>query len=347
LQILSSLGLVLLMFQIGLEFEFRHLSERTNRASMLAVACACLLAPFALGLGFGYVAAPTLSPSSDRLHSALFIATAFSITALPTLGRMMMELQITRSALAVVAISAAAINDVIGWLLLALMTAITAGDFKGSGYGLRIALVAGYALGCLFVVRPLVKRAVRGSNPGDGNLSGNLIGGLLVLVFLSAIATYQLGIFAIFGGFLMGVILFDEPELVRAWRESVGRFVNVFFLPIFFTYTGLRTSIGSLATAQDWGWCALTVGLATAGKFGGAYLAARLTGRTRPQAASLGYMMNTRGLMELVVLNVGFDLGVISQRMYTMLVLMAIISTVITVPGLRRCLPQAGITPAS
>jgi Kef-type K+ transport system membrane component KefB len=236
---------------------------------------------------------------------------------------MMLELQITRAALAVVAISAAAINDVIGWLLLALMTAITAGDFKGSGYGLRVALVAGYALGCPFVVRPLVKRALRGSNLGDGNLSGNLIGGLLVLVFLSAIATYQLGIFAIFGGFLMGVILFDEPELVRAWRESVGRFVNVFFLPIFFTYTGLRTSIGNLATAQDWGWCALTVGLATAGKFGGAYLAARLTGRTHPQAASLGYMMNTRGLMELVVLNVGFDLGVISQRMYTMLVLMA------------------------
>src|SRR5580658_2998987 len=134
LQILSSLGLVLLMFQIGLEFEFGHLAERANRRVVFGVASACLAAPFALGLGFGYVAAPVLSPSADRLHSALFIATAFSITALPTLGRMMIELDITRSALAVIAISAAAINDVVGWLLLALITAVAAGDFNGSGY---------------------------------------------------------------------------------------------------------------------------------------------------------------------------------------------------------------------
>jgi Kef-type K+ transport system membrane component KefB len=343
LQILSSLGLVLLMFQIGLEFEFGHLAERANRRVVLGVAGACLAAPFALGLGFGYVAAPALSASANRLHSALFIATAFSITALPTLGRMMIELDITRSVLAVIAISAAAINDVIGWLLLALITAITAGDFRGGGYGLRLALLAGYVLICIFAVRPLVKAAVRRSPSNDRGLSGNLIGGLLVLVFLSAIATYQLGIFAIFGGFMMGVILFDEPRLVRAWRSTTGEFVNVFFLPIFFTYTGLRTSIGSLTTAEDWGWCAATVALATLGKFGGAYLAARLTGRTHPESAALGYMMNTRALMELVVVNVGYDLGVISQRMFTMLVIMAVLSTVITIPALRRYLPRAGI----
>jgi Kef-type K+ transport system membrane component KefB len=188
-----------------------------------------------------------------------------------------------------------------------------------------------------------VKRVVRRSNPQAGVLSGNLIGGLLVLVFVSAIATYQLGIFAIFGGFMMGVILFDELELVAAWRATIGQFVNVFFLPIFFTYTGLRTSIGSLQTLQDWEWCGLLLALATLGKLGGAYLAARLAGRTHPEAAALGYMMNTRALMELVVLNVGFDLGVISARMFTMLVIMAILSTLITVPALRRYLPRAGI----
>jgi len=343
LQILSSLGLILLMFQIGLEFEFRHLSERTNRRTAISVATACLIAPFILGLIFGYLSAPILSPGADRLHSALFIATAFSITALPILGRMMVELKINRSALAVIAISAAAINDVIGWLLLALITAITAGDFNGSGYGLRVALVAAYVLMCIFVVRPLLKGAVRRSNPRNGKLSGNLVGGLLVLVFISAMSTYQLGIFAIFGGFMMGMILFDEPELVHAWRSSIGQFVNVFFLPIFFTYTGLRTAIGSFSTTQDWAWCALTVVLATAGKFGGAYLAARRSGRTHPEAAALGYMMNTRALMELVVVNVGFDLGVISQKMFTMLVIMAVLSTVITMPALRRYLPRAGI----
>ena len=343
LQILSSLGLVLLMFQIGLEFEFRHLREPTNRTTVLSVAMSCQLAPFVLGLLFGYEAAPWLAPAANRLHCALFIATAFSITALPTLGRMMIELGITRCALAVVAISAAAINDVIGWLLLALITAITAGEFHGGGYGLRVALVAAYALLCLVVIRPVVKRLVRRSNPQQGALPGNLIGGLLVLVFVSAIATYQLGIFAIFGGFMMGVILFDEPELVMAWRASIGQFVNVFFLPIFFTYTGLRTSIGSLRTLQEWEWCGLLLALATLGKLGGAYLAARLAGRTHPEAAALGYMMNTRALMELVVVNLGFDLGVISPQMFTMLVIMAILSTLVTVPALRHYLPRAGI----
>jgi Kef-type K+ transport system membrane component KefB len=343
LQILSSLGLVLLMFQIGLEFEFRHLRERANRTTVLSVAATCQMLPFVLGLMFGYYAAPWLAPAANRLHCALFTATAFSITALPTLGRMMIELGITRTPLAVIAISAAAINDVVGWLLLALITAITAGEFHGGGYGLRVALLAAYVVICLLVVRPVVKHIVQRSNPKEGALSGNLVGGLLVLVFVSAIATYQLGIFAIFGGFMMGVILFDEPELVAAWRSSIGQFVNVFFLPIFFTYTGLRTSIGSLQTAQDWEWCALLLVLATAGKLGGAYLAARVCGRNHPEAAALGYMMNTRALMELVVVNVGFDLGVISAQMFTMLVIMAILSTLVTVPALRRYLPRAGI----
>jgi Kef-type K+ transport system membrane component KefB len=343
MQILSGLGLVLLMFQIGMEFEFAHLRQAVNRRAVLSVAGLCLVIPFALGLAFGYIAAPALSPSANRVHSALFVATAFSITALPVLGRMMIELDITRSALAVIAIGAAAINDVVGWLLLALITAVAAGDFNGSGYGLRVGLVGAYIVLCVFAVRPALKAAVRRANPAERGLSGSLIAGLLVLVFISAIATYQLGIFAIFGGFMMGVILFDEPPLVQAWRNSIGQFVNVFFLPIFFTYTGLRTSIGTLSSAADWGWCGITVLLASIAKFGAAYLAARLSGRTHPEAASLGYMMNTRGLMELVVLNVGYDLGVISQRMFTMLVLMAVVSNILTMPALRRYLPRAGV----
>jgi len=255
----------------------------------------------------------------------------------------MIDLDVTRTALGVIAISAAAINDVVGWLLLALITALTAGSFSSGGYGLRIALLLLYVLGCIFILRPLLKRLVRHSQPRDGRLSLNLMGMLLSLVFLSAIATYELGIFAIFGGFMMGVILFDEHELVRAWRERIGDFVNVFFLPIFFTYTGLRTSIGSLDNAQLWLWCGLTIALATVGKLGAGYVAARLTGRSHPEAAALGFMMNTRALMELVVINIGFDLGVISPQMFTMLVLMAILSTVITTPALRRYLPRAGL----
>jgi len=166
---------------------------------------------------------------------------------------------------------------------------------------------------------------------------------VLAAIFLSAMTTYQLGIFAIFGGFMMGVLLHDEHAFVSTWRKRISPFVMVFFLPIFFTYTGLRTNIGSLDSASAWAWCVLIVLLATLGKFGGAYLAARFAGLSHMGSKILGVMMNTRALMELIVINVGFDLGVISQQMFTILVIMAIFSTVITSPLLRRWLPRIGI----
>jgi Kef-type K+ transport system membrane component KefB len=343
LEVLAGLGLVLLMFQVGLEFDFSHLAERINRAAVVRVSAACLALPFAIGLVLGYYVAPILSPQADQLDSALFIATAFSITALPVLGRILLDLQITRTRLGVIAISAAAINDVAGWLMLALVTALTIATFNGAHYGLRLLLLAGYFMLCIGVIRPLLKKIVQRSNPENGRMSGNLMGGLLVVIFLSAMATYQLGIFAVFGGFLMGVILFDEPQFVSAWKNGIGHFVMLFFLPIFFTYTGLRTSIGSLHSASAWGWCALVVALATLGKFGGAYYGARRAQLNHEEATILGFMMNTRGLMELVVINVGLDLGVISREMFTILVIMAIVSTIITTPALRVYLPRVGI----
>lgn len=340
--VLSQLGLILLMFQIGLEFDFSHLTEPRNRRATLMVAAMSLLLPFAMGFGFGYVTAPILSPESNLLGSALFVATAFSITALPILGRIMIEFDIARTPLGVIAISAAAINDVIGWLMLALVTALTTAAFEAQGFALRVALVFGFFLASWFLVRPVVKGIVRMAPPQGGHLSNNLLGVLLAAVFVSAICTYQLGIFAIFGGFMMGVLLHDEHELVAAWKERIGRFVTVFFLPIFFTYTGLRTDIGGLDSAAAWGWCALLIVLATISKFGGAYLAARLSGLSHHEGSVLGIMMNTRALMELIVINVGYDLGVISQQVFTMLVLMAILSTVVTTPGLRAWLPRLG-----
>jgi Kef-type K+ transport system membrane component KefB len=340
LQVLSGLGLVLVMFQIGLEFDFSHLTEKSNRRAVLTLALSGVAVPFVIGLAFGYYSAPTLSPDANRWHSALFVATAFSITALPVLGRIMIELDITRTRIGVVAISAAAINDVIGWILLAVVTALSAATFDSGRFGLRVALVAAFMLVSLYLVRPLLKRAVRRSHPRDGRMSGNLLAGLLVVAFIAAMTTYQLGIFAIFGAFMMGVILFDERELVRAWRERMGGLITVFFLPLFFTYTGLRTSIGGLDTPAAWGWCAIVTLLASIAKFGTAYVAARASRLDHIESAVLGYMMNTRGLMELVVINVGYDLGVISQQMFTMLVIMAILSTVITTPALRHYLKR-------
>ena len=336
LQILSGLGLVLLMFQIGMEFDFTHLTDATNRAAVLRVSTACLALPFAGGFALAYATAPGEAAPAARLDSALFVATAFSITALPILGRILLELNLARSKVGVIAIASAAVNDVVGWLLLALITTLTASNFIPGRFAFKVLLVLLFALVSIKVVRPILKRAVRRSNPRDGRMSANLLGGLLFVVFAGAMVTSQIGIFAIFGGFMMGVILFDEKELVAAWRVRVGDFVAVFFLPIFFTYTGLRTSIGGLDTWADWALCLAVVAAATVTKLGGAYWAARRSGFNHSESAMVGFMMNTRGLMELIVINVGLDLGVITAKMFTILVIMAIVSTVITTPALRR-----------
>lgn len=342
MQILSQIGLLLLMFQIGLEFDFGHLTDGKHRRTVLWVAGAGLALPFGFGFGLGWFATGLMPAGVEPLASGLFVATAFSITALPILGRIMMEFQLTRTALGVIAISAAAINDVVGWLLLALVSTLAVSHFEPTAFATKVALVGVFFAVSWFVVRPLAKRMVALAQPGRGRFSPNLMGAVLALVFVAGMTTYQLGIFAIFGGFMMGVILHDEHGLREAWNTRVGHFVTVFFLPIFFTYTGLRTDIGSLDSAADWGWCALVVALATAGKFCGSYLAARRCGLDHHESSILGIMMNTRALMELVVINVGYDLGVISREMFTMLVIMAIFSTVVTTPCLRRWLPRIG-----
>ncbi|MDO9196311.1 cation:proton antiporter [Rhodoferax sp.] len=343
MQMLSQIGLVLLMFQIGLEFDFSHLSAQRNRRAVMWIASFSLVVPFVLGFIVGQASAATLSPGAHPLGTALFVATAFSITALPILGRIMMEFNMTRTPIGVIAISAAAINDVIGWLLLALITTLTLSNFDAPSFALKVVLVLGFFLASWFLIRPLMKRILHRCDAQSGALSHNLLGIVLAGIFLSAMTTYQLGIFAIFGGFMMGVLLHDEHAFVRAWTTRISPFVMVFFLPIFFTYTGLRTNIGSLDTLGAWGWCALIVFLATLGKYGGAYIAARAAGMNHHEGKVMGIMMNTRALMELIVINVGYDLGVISQQMFTILVIMAIFSTVVTSPLLRVWLPRIGI----
>lgn len=340
---LSQIGLIFLMFQIGLEFDFSHLKAAGNRRSVLLISVAGLALPFALGFAFGDFTAGLLSPGIDGAATALFVGTAFSITALPILGRIMIDFSMTRTRLGVIAISAAAINDVAGWLMLMVVSALAVAHFSPADFGLRLGLLAVYVAVFWWGVRPAMKWAIRRSALAQNRFSPNLFGLIIVAIFVSAMCTFKLGIFAIFGGFMMGVLLHDEPAVVQAWRDKAGSFVTIFFLPVFFTFTGLRTNIGALDTAELWGWCALLVFLATLGKWGGCYAAARMAGMDHPAARVIGVMMNTRALMELIIINVGFDLGVISQNMFTMLVLMAIFSTVITTPLLRRWLPAVGI----
>ncbi len=192
------------------------------------------------------------------------------------------------------------------------------------------------------MLRPVLRALLRRFPHGPDRLPPDLLAALLVVVFGSAMLTSLLGIFAIFGGFMAGVLLHDRHDLVSAWKNQVENLLMVFFLPIFFTYTGLRTDIGSLDSGELWAWCGLLMGLAVLGKFGGCYAAARMAGLSAAESRNVAIMMNTRALMELIVINLGYDMGVITREVFTMLVLMAVVSTLMTAPGLRRWLPATG-----
>jgi Kef-type K+ transport system membrane component KefB len=340
--IISQLGLILLMLHVGMEFEFGVMKERASRRATAFVAVAGIVAPFALGIAIGYVSAPVLAPGIAPVGYVLFCGVALSITALPVLGRIMLEFDLTRTRLGTITISAAAANDVAGWILLATISAAVTGGLTLAGVATRLAALGAFALLAFLVLRPLAHRLLDRATTRAEPLNGNALALVLILAFACAIATYQLGIFAVFGGFLVGVLLHDRTAFVAAWRERVAPLVNTLLLPVFFTFTGLRTNVHGLASAELWAWCAGFIALAYLGKYGGCYLGARLAGVERNEARAMAIMMNTRGLMELVVLNVGYDLGVIPPHVFTMLVLMALVTTVTTAPLLRLWLPRAG-----
>jgi Kef-type K+ transport system membrane component KefB len=332
--VLSQLGLILLMFLIGLEFDFGHLTE--NKRTVLSVSLLGIIAPFALGFGLGKVMHEQLDLSGSWVNFSLFIATAMSITAIPTLGRIMIELNINRTRVGSLTISAAALDDAAGWTILAFVTAIVRSTLDPVKMAVMVSSVAVYGLVMVLGVRPLlIKWANRMVKKGEGDIPLNALATVLILVLLSAAVTNKIGIFSIFGGFMMGAILYDQRE----FREAVRRlndFVIVFFLPVFFTYTGLRTDMGTMAGGRLWIFCGLVLAAAIVGKFGGCTLAARANGIPLRESSLIGVMMNTRALMELIVINVGYDLGIIPKTVFFMLVFMAVFTTYMTTPILRR-----------
>jgi K+:H+ antiporter len=340
--ILSQIGLILLMFQIGMDFEFAHLKDRRNSRAVLVTSLFSVSVPFGLGLLIGRSSAPVLAPSIDPVVYSLFIGVGLAITAVPILGRILREYGLTRTEIGVIAISAAAINDVVGWVLLAGVSAYAAARFSGADMAWQVGGLVLFAAGCWLVLRPLVDWLVGKSSLRSGEVPANLMATVIALMFAMAICTYKLGIFAIFGGFAAGLLFHHHEPFVNAWRRQVGRFVMVFFLPVFFTYTGLRTNVLGLSTAGDLAWLAVILTSSVLGKIVPVYLGGRLCGFDHPQSSILGTLMNTRALMELIVLNIGFDLGFIPQKVFTMLVIMAVLTTVMTGPILKVLLPRAG-----
>jgi Kef-type K+ transport system membrane component KefB len=283
-----------------------------------------------------------LAPSIDALTYSLFCGVGTAITAVPILGRILREFDLTRKPLGVVAISAAAANDVTGWVLLAGISAYASAHFSSDAIGFQVGGIALLAAVAWFVLRPLAHRLLAAMPARDGHVPPNLMTLIVCFIFVMGLCTYQLGIFTIFGGFLAGLLFHHDEEFVEAWRAQVGKFVLVFFLPVFFTYTGLRTNVLGLTTASDWEWMGVILAAAILGKIVPVYVAARFSGFDHTESTILGTLMNTRALMELIVLNIGFDLGFIPQKVFTMFVIMAVVTTVMTGPLLHLLLPRVG-----
>jgi Kef-type K+ transport system membrane component KefB len=340
--IISQIGLILFMFQIGMDFEFGHLRSRRNLRAVTAVTLASVGVPLLLGILIGRLSSVALASGIDPTAYSLFCGVGLAITAVPVLGRILREYALTRTEVGVVAISAAAVNDVIGWILLAGVSAYAAAKFSGRGLLLQLGGLLLFVLVLWFVLRPLVARLLVAAPLRAGRLPVNLMAVVLCVLFAAGICTYRLGIFAIFGGFAAGLLFHRHADFVQAWHREVGQFVLVFFLPVFFTFTGLRTNVLGLDSPGDLTWLLVVLAAAAFGKILPVYAAARLSGFDNPRGWILGALMNTRGLMELIVLNIGLELGFIPPKVFTILVIMAITTTLMTGPILKILLPRAG-----
>jgi Kef-type K+ transport system membrane component KefB len=325
----AQVGVVLYMFFVGLGLNTELIRRRAY--TTVWISHASIVAPFVLGSVLAVYLYPRLSSSDVSFTSfALFIGVAMSITAFPVLARILTDRGISQTELGVVALTCAAADDVTAWCLLALVVGVAQASVTGAVTTFALTLV--FIVLMFLAIRPLVSRWIpRRSNQRvtPGTLAIVLIG-----LAASAFATDSIGIHAIFGAFLFGAIV---PSNSAVARWLVGRpqsLVSFLLLPAFFAFTGMRTEIGLLSGPSAWLTCGLIIMVATAGKFGGTLAAARLTGMAWRQAAGLGALMNTRGLMELIVLNVGLDLKVISPALFAMMVLMALVTTLATTPVL-------------
>lgn len=333
---IAQIGLIFLMFEIGLEFEFTS-QLQGKPYSVIIISIVSVILPLVIGFGAADWVWLTLpQPRPGKLLFQLFFALSMSITAIPVLGRIFMELGISQTRIATLVIGAAAIDDILGWLLLGVISTLAVAEFNVACFLFKIVAIVIYLLLIFIIIRPWMLRWLSAELIKDNRPAEKTIAYIIIFIFISALITSTLGIFTLIGSFVFGMILHENREFVTLWQTRIAGLVHVFFLPLFFTYTGLRTDIGSLHSAAEWGLCLMICLLAFATKFSGAYVVSRFLGESRRGAAVIGIAMNTRALMGLIVLNIGYDLGVLPKSIFTMLVIMAILSTFMTTPLLRR-----------
>ena len=331
LQFLSQIGLILFMFVVGMELDLKVLKNKANDA--VVISHASIIFPFALGIGLSYFVYNQFAPEGvEFLSFSLFMGIAMSITAFPVLARIVQERGIHKTKLGAIVITCAAADDITAWCILAAVIAIVkAGTFASSMYVILLALV--YVLAMLFVVKPFLKKV------GDlyatrDNLSKPVVAIFLLTLIISSYLSEVIGIHALFGAFLTGAIMPDITKIRNIIIEKVEDIALILLLPLFFVFTGLRTQIGLINDPYLWKITGFIILVAVVGKFFGSALAAKFVGQNWRDSLTIGALMNTRGLMELVVLNIGYDLGVLSSEIFTMMVIMALVTTFMTGPAI-------------
>jgi Kef-type K+ transport system membrane component KefB len=328
LSIISQVGIILYMFLVGLELDTSMIKNRTHES--VAISHASIILPFILGSAVALWIYPQLS-SSDVPFTvfALFMGVSMSVTAFPVLARILTDRGIQKSRMGVIALTCAAVDDVTAWCMLAFVESVVQARFGGAV--LTVGLTVGYVLVALFVLRPLARRLVE-HHEKVGEVTQGIMTIIFVGLLVSSMLTDLIGIHALFGAFLLGAVIPHESKLAHALYTKLEGVVIVLFLPAFFAFAGMRTRIDLVSGPDQWAMCALIIVVASLGKFGGTSLAARMTGLPWRDSASLGILMNTRGLMQLIVLNIGLDLRVLTPTLFSMLVIMALVTTFATTP---------------
>jgi Kef-type K+ transport system membrane component KefB len=331
LQFLSQIGLILFMFVIGMELDLKVLKNKANDA--VVISHASIVIPFALGVGLAYYIYYRFAPVGvEFLSFSLFMGIAMSITAFPVLARIVQERGIHKTRLGTIVITCAAADDITAWCLLAAVIAIVkAGSFVSSLYVIGMAVA--YVLLMLFVVKPFLKR-IGDLYGSKSKLNKPVVAIFFLTLIISAYTTEVIGIHALFGAFMTGAIMPDIAKFRAIFIDKVEDVAVILLLPLFFVFTGLRTQIGLINDPFLWKVTGCIIGVAVVGKFVGSALAAKFVGQNWRDSLTIGALMNTRGLMELVVLNIGYDLGVLTSEVFTMMVIMALVTTFMTGPAL-------------
>jgi Kef-type K+ transport system membrane component KefB len=331
LEHLSQLGLIFFMFIIGMELDTQSFKKSANKAVLISVAS--IVIPFISGIFLASYLYKDFAPAGIPFSSfALFMGTTMSITAFPILARIVQERKLTKTLVGTMAISIAAIGDVVAWFILAIVIAIVkSGGISHSLVTIFLSMV--YISGMFFLVKPLMFRIGRVYSSRE-TMSKPVVALVFLLILLSSLITEAIGIHVLFGAFMAGVVMPDNLSFKRVFTEKIEDISLVILLPLFFVSTGLRTQIGLINSPHLWIVCELIILTAIIGKFGGTLVASRYSGLSWGHSLALGVLMNARGLMELIVLNIGYDLGILSPEVFAMLVIMAIATTLITGPGL-------------